>query len=78
ALTDHCYYEELGLSVPLNDFVYPVNQTDFCANVYCREDYVLMIKHCDRMQLAHGCYFTDNNYTLPYPQCCAQLVCENA
>ncbi|XP_034490750.1 uncharacterized protein LOC117794268 [Drosophila innubila] len=76
-LPDHCYYDELQLAVPLNDTVFPVNESYFCAKVYCREDYVLMIKHCDRMQLRNDCQFTPYNYTLPYPDCCAQLVCPN-
>ncbi|KAL7743435.1 hypothetical protein ACLKA6_018576 [Drosophila palustris] len=76
-LSEHCYYEELKLAVPLNETVYPVNQLHFCAKVYCREDYVLMIRHCDRMQLQNGCEFGPNDYTLPYPDCCAQLDCNN-
>ncbi|KAH8395947.1 hypothetical protein KR222_002238, partial [Zaprionus bogoriensis] len=76
-LRGHCYYEELELAVSINQTVYPVNQLDFCARVYCREDYVLILRHCDRMQLAAGCYFTPNDYTLSYPDCCAQRVCPN-
>ncbi|XP_017871973.1 PREDICTED: uncharacterized protein LOC108619736 [Drosophila arizonae] len=74
-LPDHCFYAELKLAVPRNGTVYPVDQFDFCAKVYCREDYVLIIKHCDRMQLADGCYFTPNDYTKPYPDCCAMRIC---
>ncbi|KAH8288255.1 hypothetical protein KR044_008243 [Drosophila immigrans] len=74
-LAEHCYYEELELAVPLNETAFPVNHGDFCAKVYCREDYVLMIKHCDRMQLGNRCRFTVSDYTKPYPDCCAKQIC---
>ncbi|EDW62638.1 venom peptide HsVx1 [Drosophila virilis] len=77
-LAEHCYYAELELAVPRNGTVFPLDRLDFCAQVYCREDYVLMIKHCDRMQLADGCHFTPNDYTKPYPDCCPTRICSGA
>lgn len=44
ALPAHCYYEELDLAVPVNATLYPVNHADLCAQIYCREDYVLMLR----------------------------------
>ncbi|XP_068158337.1 uncharacterized protein [Drosophila tropicalis] len=76
-LPDHCYYEELDMSIALNATSYPVDYDSYCVKVHCRDDYVLMIRHCDRMQLPNGCSFTSNDYAQPYPDCCARLVCSN-
>ncbi|EDV91805.1 uncharacterized protein LOC6566350 [Drosophila grimshawi] len=75
-IPEHCYYAELELAVRRNDTSFPVDVPHFCAQVHCRDDYVLMIKHCDRIQLANGCVFTSNDYSLPYPDCCARLECD--
>ncbi|KAH8387970.1 hypothetical protein KR093_010722 [Drosophila rubida] len=74
-LPDHCYYEELDLAVPLKDTVNPVNVGNSCVSVFCREDYVLMVQHCDRINFGSGCIITANDYTRPYPDCCPKIIC---
>ncbi|XP_050329945.1 uncharacterized protein LOC126759258 isoform X3 [Bactrocera neohumeralis] len=44
ALPNHCYYEELKLAVPVNDTLYPTDKEFQCITVFCRYDYVLVIK----------------------------------
>uniref|UniRef100_A0A034WMR4 Single domain-containing protein n=2 Tax=Bactrocera dorsalis TaxID=27457 RepID=A0A034WMR4_BACDO len=75
ALPNHCYYEELKLAVPVNDTLYPTDIEFQCITVSCRHDYVLVIKHCDRYLLRHGCIEQPPDYSRPYPDCCTQIKC---
>ncbi|XP_017476660.1 PREDICTED: uncharacterized protein LOC108366711 [Rhagoletis zephyria] len=74
-LPAHCYYEELELAVPVNETLYPTDIKFHCITVTCRHDYVLIIKHCDRYLLRHGCTEQPPDYSRPYPNCCVQIKC---
>ncbi|XP_054729992.1 uncharacterized protein LOC129238823 [Anastrepha obliqua] len=76
-LPDHCYYEELELAVPVNETLYPTDIEFQCITVTCRQDHVLLIKHCDRYLLRHGCIEQPPDYSERYPDCCAQVKCIN-
>ncbi|KAH8420030.1 hypothetical protein KR009_005050 [Drosophila setifemur] len=74
----HCLYEELDLAVPLGDFVLPTDHEDYCVRVECTEDYLLMIRHCERYSFPQpGCHFSKSNYGLQFPSCCPQLECSD-
>uniref|UniRef100_A0A1B0G1D0 Single domain-containing protein n=1 Tax=Glossina morsitans morsitans TaxID=37546 RepID=A0A1B0G1D0_GLOMM len=74
-MSNHCYQEELGLLVPINETLYPTNIEYMCIKAYCRDDYVLILKHCDRILLNPYCRQTTYDYTKPYPDCCPKLYC---
>uniref|UniRef100_A0A1B0ALP6 Single domain-containing protein n=1 Tax=Glossina palpalis gambiensis TaxID=67801 RepID=A0A1B0ALP6_9MUSC len=62
------YYVDLK-SHTLNEIVNTVKY-----DVY-RDDYVLILKHCDRILLNPYCRQTTYDYTRPYPDCCPKLYC---
>ncbi|KAM7347143.1 uncharacterized protein ACRADG_006805 [Cochliomyia hominivorax] len=76
-LPNHCYFEEYNITVPVNHTVYPTNLDSVCFKVYCREDYVLQIKHCDRVMTHRYCNESPYDFSKPYPQCCPIIKCKN-
>lgn len=39
--------------------------------------YTFSTSSCDRINLANGCHFLPNDYSLPHPYCCAERICSN-
>ncbi|XP_020804991.1 uncharacterized protein LOC110181549 [Drosophila serrata] len=76
-LPEHCLYEELQLAVPLHGFILPNGYDDYCVRVECTEDYLLIIRHCDKQSFPRpGCHLSESKFELSYPACCPQLECE--
>ncbi|XP_065365656.1 uncharacterized protein LOC135958693 [Calliphora vicina] len=76
-LPDYCYFEEYNISIPVNKTIYPTDMDAVCFKVYCREDFVLQIKHCDRVMAHRHCDESPYDYSKPYPQCCPIIKCKN-
>ncbi|TMW48410.1 hypothetical protein DOY81_006500 [Sarcophaga bullata] len=74
-LDNHCYFTEHKLSIKVNETAFPTNLDKACIRVFCRDDYVLEIKHCDKIAPNQGCHYSANDYTKPYPECCPLVTC---
>ncbi|XP_002041945.2 uncharacterized protein LOC6617632 [Drosophila sechellia] len=78
SLAGHCLYEELDLAVPLNGYVLPSGQQGYCIRLECTDDYLLLIRHCDKQPWPRpGCHLSPNDYDFKFPECCPQLECSD-
>ncbi|KAI8120601.1 hypothetical protein CVS40_8124 [Lucilia cuprina] len=76
-LPNHCYFTEHDLTIPFNKTLYPTNLKNTCIKVFCREDYVLEIRHCENLAPNRICHHTAYDYTQPFPDCCPIVTCED-
>ncbi|XP_016952136.2 uncharacterized protein LOC108025949 [Drosophila biarmipes] len=76
SIPEHCLYEELDVAVPLHGHLLPTGRDDYCIRLECTDDYLLLIRHCDKPPyLRPGCRLSASDYDLEYPACCPQLEC---
>ncbi|XP_016971889.1 uncharacterized protein LOC108039392 [Drosophila rhopaloa] len=77
-IPEHCLYQELDIAVPLHGFALPSGRDGYCIRLECTDDYLLLIRHCERQPFpGHGCHLSANDYDLQYPACCPKLECSS-
>ncbi|XP_017076980.1 uncharacterized protein LOC108111866 [Drosophila eugracilis] len=77
-IPEHCLYDELDLAVPLHGKLLPSGHDGYCIRLECTDDYLLIIRHCDKQPFPKpGCHLSANDYDLQFPDCCPQLECSS-